>query len=344
MRRSINLKLDTYTYLLLGFLVVILLLFTITRPTMLWKLESWQSMAMQMPEYGVMTLGVMLCFIAGCIDVSFVALGDLASIFGVMFIIKMTADNASTGNVVLAIIGGILIALATGIVGGLINGNLITRLGIPPILATLATQMVYRGLAIALTRGDAVTGLPPLYSEIGHKYLFGFLPVPMLVFIIVFLFCAFLLNYTTFGKKLYMIGSNPKATRFSAINNTRIINTTFVINGMIGVIGALLMVSTYNSAKADYGSSYIMRCILILVLAGVLPTGGVGKISNVLISIIIIQIISSCVNMFSQLNTYYSSLFSSVLLLVTLMLTSRLLGEGKIQRLRKKKDIPKPEN
>ena len=67
-----------------------------------------------------------------------------------------------------------------------------------------------------------------------------------------------------------MIGSNPKATRFSAINNTRIINTTFVIN-TIGVIGALLMVSTYNSAKADYGSSYIMRCILILVLAGVLP-------------------------------------------------------------------------
>ena len=101
MRRSINLKLDTYTYLLLGFLVVILLLFTM--PTMLWKLESWQSMAMQMPEYGVMTPGVMLCFIAGCIDVSFVALGDLASIFGVMFIIKMTADNASTGNVVLAI-------------------------------------------------------------------------------------------------------------------------------------------------------------------------------------------------------------------------------------------------
>jgi simple sugar transport system permease protein len=309
---------------------------------MLWRVNSWQSMAMQFPEYGVMTLGVMLCFIAGCIDVSFVALGDLASIFGVMFIIRMTGDNLNAGNTPLIILGGILIALITGVIGGLINGNLISRLGIPPILATLATQMVFRGLAIALTRGDAVTGLPPLYSEIGHTYLFGFLPVPLLIFIILFLCCGFLLKYTTYGKKLYMVGSNQKASRFSAINTTKVINTTFVINGVLAVIGALLMVSTYNSAKADYGSSYLMRCILILVLAGVLPDGGVGKVSNVLISIITIQIISSCVNMFPQLNTYYSSLFSSVLLLITLMITSRLLGDGSIRKLIKK-DTPEPE-
>ena len=100
---------DTYTFLLLG-LVAILLLFSITRPTMLWRVNSWQSMAMQFPEYGVMTLGVMLCFIAGCIDVSFVALGDLASIFGVMFIIRMTGDNLNAGNTTLIILGGILIA------------------------------------------------------------------------------------------------------------------------------------------------------------------------------------------------------------------------------------------
>jgi simple sugar transport system permease protein len=137
-----------------------------------------------------------------------------------------------------------------------------------------------------------------------------------------------------------MLGSNPKAARFSAINTTKMINATFVIAGVCAAIGGLLMVSTMNSAKADYGSSYVMRCILILVLAGVLPDGGVGKIINVLIAIVTIQIIATCVNMFPELNTYYSSLISAVLLIVMLIVTSRLLGERKVKKT-KKIDLPK---
>ena len=162
-------------------------------------------------------------------------------------------------------------------------------------------------------------------------------------FLIVFSVCAVLLRFTTYGRKLYMLGSNPKAARFSAINTTRMINTTFVIAGVCAAIGGLLMVSTMNSAKADYGSSYLMRCILILVLAGVLPDGGVGKILNVLIALITIQIISSGVNMFSELNTYYSSLISAVLLIVMLIVTSRLLGERKVKKV-VKKELPKESN
>lgn len=338
MKKKTGVKFN-YTFLLLGLLVLVLAAFTIAKPASFWKLDTWQAMTMQFPEYGVMTLGVMLCFIAGCIDVSFVALGDLATVFGVMFMTRMTADGANAGSTGLIIVAGILIALAVGVVGGLINGNLISRLGIPPILATLATQMVFRGLAIALTRGDAVSGIPAAYSEAGHLNLLGFLPVPLFVFLVIFLICAVLLKFTTYGRKLYMIGSNPKAARFSAINTTRMINATFVINGVIAAIGALLMVSTMNSAKADYGSSYLMRCILILVLAGVLPDGGMGKIFNVLVSIITIQIIASGVNMFPDLNAYYSSLISSVLLLIVLMATTRLLTDRKVR----KKELHKTE-
>ena len=225
---------SNYTFLLLGLLVVILAVFSILKFDALWVNKgTWPSMFMQFPEYGVMTLGVMLCFIAGCIDVSFVALGDLATIVGATFMVKMTAGGANEGSTGLIIIGGILIAFAVGAVGGLINGNLVSRLGIPPILATLATQMVFRGLAIALTRGDAVSGIPAAYSEAGHINLFGFLPMPLFIFIVVFLICAFLLRFTTYGRKLYMIGSNQKAARFSAINTTRMINATFIINGVI---------------------------------------------------------------------------------------------------------------
>lgn len=336
-RKSVS---ENYTFLLLGLLVVILVVFTITKSSTLWSLPTWKSMSMQFPEYGVLTLGVMICFISGCIDVSFVALGNFASIIGTMLMLQVSEGNIPEEQAGLMIILGILLALVVGGIGGYINGNLISRLGIPPILATLATQQVFTGLSIALTKGYAVTGIPPIYSEVGHISLFGILPVRLLVFIIVFLIFAFLLKYTVFGKKLYMIGSNPKAAKFSAINTTKMINTTFVINGVCAAIGALLMVATMNSAKADYGSSYLMRCILILVLAGVLPSGGMGKILNVLISIITIQIIATSVNMFPELNSYYGSLISAALLLVVLMATTRLLGERKFRRA-EKKELPK---
>ena len=341
MKKSKGIKFN-YVYLLIGLLILVLAFFTITKAEKLWNPSTWASIAVQFPEYGVMTLGVMLCFIAGCIDVSFVALADLSTVVGFMFMVKMTENGAE--NVGWIVLVGVLIALAVGALGGLLNGNLISRLGIPPIMATLATQMVFRGIAIGVTQGNPVTGIPELYSNIGHFSVLGFQPVPIIVFLIVFAIIGFLLRYTTYGRKLYMLGSNPKAARFSAINTTRMVNSTLVIAGVCAAIGGLLMVSTMNSAKADYGSSYLMRSILILVLAGVLPDGGMGKILNVLIAIVAIQIIATGVNMFPNLNTYYSNLISAVMLLVMLVATSRLLGERKTRKVTDKKELPKAES
>lgn len=323
---------DNYIFLLLGLLVIIIAFFSATKFNTLWNLGVWKAMTMQFPEYGVLTLGVMVCFISGNIDLSFVALGDLAAVLACMLMQQITAGKIPEEYTGLVIIVAILIAFIVGGLGGLINGNLITRLGIPPILATLATQLVFKGISVGLTQGNAVSGIPEVYSEIGHTNVFGFLPFPLLVFMVVFIFFAVLLRFTTYGEKLYLIGANPRAARFSAINTTKIVNTSFVLNGICAAIGGLLMVVSMNSAKADYGSSYLMRCILILVLAGVLPDGGIGKIFNVLISIVIIQIIASCVNMFPQLNSYYGNLVWGTLLIVILMVTSTLLRERKIRK------------
>ena len=321
-----------YTFLLLGLLAAVLVVFTVMKSSMLWTMSSWRGMTMQFPEYGVFALGVMLCFIIGCIDVSFVALGNFATVVAFKLLLIFTKGGIPKEQIGPFVILAILIALAVGAIGGYLNGNLISRLGIPPILATLATQLVFSGLSIALTKGNAVQGIPEVYGRVGHMNLFGFLPMPLFIFLVVFLICAFLLKYTVYGKKLYMTGANQKVARFSAINTTRMINTTFIINGMFAAVGALLMVSTMNSAKADYGSTYLMRCILILVLAGVLPAGGMGKIRNVLISVVIIQIVSSGVNMFAQINAFYSNLISAILLLVMLVATSYLLGEKKLRK------------
>ena len=321
----------SYTFMLLGLMAVVLLFFTLTRGAMLWKGDVWLGIAMQFPEYGVVTLGLMFCFICGKMDMSFMALGNFATIMAVRYMAGR-ADSPAGG----VILVGILIALAIAACGGLINGLLVAYLDIPPVMATIAMQLVWTGLSVALTNGNTVKGLPALYTEIGHKYLFGFLPVPLLIFLVIFAISYFLLQHTVYGEKLYMVGTNIKAAEFSAINTKRMVIGTYILCDVICCIGCLIMISTLASAKADYGTSYVMRCILILVLAGVLPDGGMGRIWNVLIAIVTIQIIATGVNMFSNLNTYYASLIWGALLIVVLIMSigagSGLLAKLKRQR------------
>lgn len=317
-----TLQKHSYTVMLLGLMAVVLLFFTITKGAMLWKGDVWLGIAMQFPEYGVITLGLMFCFICGKMDMSFVALGDFATIMAVRYM--ASRSEAAPGGVILV---GILIALAIACIGGVINGVLVAYLDIPPVMATIAMQLVWTGLSVALTSGNTVKGLPALYTEIGHKYVFGFLPVPLLIFLAVFAIAWFLLNHTVYGEKLYMVGTNIKAAEFSAINTKRMVIGTYILCDVICCIGCLLMVNTLASAKADYGTSYVMRCILILVLAGVLPDGGMGKIGNVLIAIVTIQIIATGVNMFQSLNTYYASLIWGGLLLVVLVMSTGAWGD-----------------
>lgn len=319
-----------YTFMLLILMAIVILLFTILKGKNFWQPTLWQGMMAQFPEYGIMALGLMFCFICGKMDMSFMMLGNFATIMAVKYIVGKVTDGMGNDQIGGIIIVGMLIAIAIAVVGGIINGLLVTQLNIPPVMATISMQMVWLGISTALTRGDTVTGLPTLYTEIGHKNLFGWLPVPMLIFIILFIICAFVLKYTVYGEKIYMIGTNEKASKFSSINTTGIVIVTYIICDVMATIGALIMVSTMASAKADYGTSYVTRAILILVLAGVLPSGGMGKILNVLITIITIQIIATGVNLFPNLNTYYASLIWGGLLVIVLILSTKMTDEGLI--------------
>lgn len=319
-------KNNRYTTMLLGLWALVLIFFTATKGNLFWQGSLWKGMMFQFPEYGCMTLGLMFAFISGHMDMSFVMLGNFSSIIAVKYMIANVSEGMTNGQIGGVILVGIGIALAIAIVGGIINSLLVSRLNIPPVMATIAMQLVWQGFSTALTRGYAVQGLPALYTTIGHTSLFGFLPVPLLIFIVLFLIAAFLLKFTVFGEKLYMLGTNKKAARFSAINVHGMLMTTYILSAVFSCIGTLIMVSTMGSAKADYGISYTMRCILILVLAGVLPDGGMGKIRDVLLAILTIQCIATGVNLFSNMNTYYGSLIWGGLLIIVLIASTKMTG------------------
>ena len=187
-------------------------------------------------------------------------------------------------------------ALATGAVCGLLNGVLIAYVEVPAILATLTTMTIYTGLAFGITKGTSISGFADPVLYIGNGYLLG-IPMPMVVLIVCVVLVWFLLERTTYGFKVYMVGSNPTAAVFSGVNNRRIILTTHILTGLLSATAGFVALARTNSANPEYGVSYILMTILIAVLGGVSVYGGHGKVWGVVLALAALQLLSTGFNM-----------------------------------------------
>ena len=172
-----------------------------------------------------------------------------------------------------------LAGVAVGTIVGLINGFVIAYLGVSPILATLGTMTMCKGLSIGLTRGNVISGFPDPIVFLGNGTLMG-VPVALLIFLALCVPVAVLLNKSPFGHRIYMIGSNEKATRYSGVDTKRVLLGVYVLSSLLAVVAALVMMARFNSANASYGESYLLVTILAAVLGGVDPFGGFGKVGG----------------------------------------------------------------
>jgi simple sugar transport system permease protein len=342
MKFNVAALLKSYQVRLVIMMVGVFALFTVLKPGMFLQFSTFSSMSVQLPEYGVMALGVTLAFISGCIDVSFMYLANLCAIIAVIIMRNVTKGSIPADQTGLYVFLGIAGAMVTGVIAGIFNGTLIAKVNIPPILATLATGQIFSGISKVLTLGRAINGVPEMFADAGMYKVFGFVPVPLIIFLLLFLMVVFLLKRTVYGSNLYLLGSNRTAARFSGMKVTRRIITTFALCGALSAIAGLLMTVSYNSAKPDYGSSYLMQCILIAVLGGISPNGGYGKIGGVLLAIITVQIISTGFNMFSGISNYLRSLLTGVLLVGMMIINYMGQNGQKIFRWRKRRRFTRP--
>lgn len=302
---------------LLIILAIVLLTFSILKPDIFLSKDYLISMLYLFPEFGILALGMMLCMISGGIDLSVVAVANFSSIICCMLLVHTVGPEGSGVSAVAMLAVAILVSLAVGALSGLLNGFLIAKLGIPPILATLGGSDLIMGLAVALTKGSSISGLPPILSQAGTHYIFGLIPVPLVVFVICATIVAWQLEKTTFGYKLYMLGSNSKATRYSGVNNDRVLMRAYMTSGILAAMSGILMCARFNSARADVGTSYTMQAILICVLGGISPNGGFGTVRGAVVSVLILQVLSSGFNMFPFLSNFYRDLiWGAVLILV----------------------------
>jgi simple sugar transport system permease protein len=211
-------------------------------------------------------------------------------------------------------------SMTIGAIAGLLNGLLITRFALPPILATLGSGLVFTGFAVALTGGSAVMGFPAAVAWLGNGRLLG-IPVPLIVFVLLAVGLHLVLTRTSFGLKATLYGANPLAALYAAIDVDRLLVRVYVSSGMFASIAGLVVMSRANSAKADYGSSYLLLAVLIAVLGGVNPYGGYGRVIGVVLAVLSMQFLSSGLNML-QVSNFARELIWGVLLIFVMIINT----------------------
>ncbi|AXO16153.1 MULTISPECIES: ABC transporter permease [Thalassospira] len=286
---------DGHLTVLIGLIITLMTAGAIVSDGNYLSLFNLQSMAGQVPEIGLLAIGVLLamCVGNGGIELSGIALANLSGV--VAATIAVSFFSASQDPEIFSLIF-IVVALATGFLGGLLNGLLIAYLKITAILCTLGTQMLFIGLAVAISDGRSVrVGAPgPLY-EIGNGLLFE-IPISFLLFIGVACIIGFVLRYTPFGMWLMLNGSNPKAAEYAGFPKNKVIISTYTVSGILSSLAGIIIAARTINVKWDYGTSYLLVAILIAVMAGVKPEGGYGRVICVVLSAITLQMMSSMLN------------------------------------------------
>jgi len=320
---------------LLVMLVFVFLLMTVLRPHQFATMTNFNSMMRQFPEYGIMAIGISLTMITGGIDLGVVGTANLSAIIAAKFLIGSVPQGSTPAQVVPYLIIAVLLSLSVGLACGTIAGPLISHFNIPAILATLGTQQLFTGIAIGITSGRPQSRLPLLYSRIGNTEFFRFVPLSFVIFSAVAVGIGLMLSRTRFGTCMYMMGTNPRAARYAGLNNTTIILRTYMISGLLSSVAGLIMMARANSAKADYGAPYTLQCVLIAVLGGIDPNGGFGKIAGVTMAILILQFLSSGLNMFNNISNFYRDVIWGGVLILVLVFNTLLSWRNERRAVRK---------
>lgn len=281
-------------------------------------LANFGSMSVQFPQLGLLSLAMTVTMLTGGIDLSVVGIANLSGILAALALTRgLAASPDGAGSVWYSLLG-VGISLSTGVLCGLFNGFLISRAGIAPILATLGTMQLYTGIGIYLTKGSAVFGLPRLITYLGNGVI-GPFPVPLLIFALLTVVVAVLLNRFPFGLKVRLLGTNSVASKYAGIDNASVLLRTYALSGLLASVAGVLIMAQTNSAKADYGASYTLQAILVSVLGGVNPNGGFGSVLGVLLAILILQFLSSGFNML-QLSNFFTQFMWGAMLLFAMVI------------------------
>lgn len=271
--------------------------------------NSYSSIIQAGMDLSFMVFPMIFILLLGDIDVS---IGSILCISGMV----MGMVYESTQNTVLAI-GACLL---TGVTAGLINGLLITGFReISAVIVTIATMLLYRGIAKIILDVRSLTKFPEWFGNLGYGSYMG-IPIALLVFVVVAVIFGLVLHKTTYGRTLYAIGNNSEGAFFSGIRVNRVKLITFVLMGLMAALSAIFYLGRSPSVVANIGEGYELRVIAICVLGGVSTSGGKGKVFGPIIAVFIMAFLD-------KLLGYNGVQPAARIMLVGILLVFALLAE-----------------
>jgi len=253
--------------------------------------------------------------------------------FGMTGVILTGGIDLSVGSslAVTAIIGAMLLTagvpellmipmvLACGLALGAVNGFTVTKLRLQPFVATLIGMSVFRGVALILSGGRAVSGLRgfPVLEALGRGDFLG-VPMPVWLFIAVFGLFLFLLQYTALGRRIYAVGSNTTAAQLAGVNITKTKMFVYAISGLMASVSGLILVSRLGSAQPIMGIGLELDAIAAVALGGTSLSGGRGKLYGTMAGVLIITILSNGMNIMG-VSSYYQTVITGIVILLAVL-------------------------
>ena len=280
-------------FMSLAAMVVIL---AISSPYFL-TVNNISAIALQMSVVAIMAIGQMLVILSGGIDLS---AGSILALSGVSTTLMMTNG--------MPIFPAILIGIAVGCLCGILSGLLVAFGHLPPFIATLGMMGIARGVALLLTKGGSVFGLPDGFNILGGGHLkdisdrifgsfLGEIPVPVLFTIILAVLAHFILTRTPFGRYVYAIGSNTQAAMLSGINVSRELLKIYALNGLLCGFAGVIQASRLNTGQPTTGTGYELDVIAACVIGGTSLSGGSGTILGAMIGALIMGVLRNGCNL-----------------------------------------------
>ncbi len=235
-----------------------------------------------MTEIGLIALPMTFVIITGGIDLS------VGAIVGLCAIMLGVSWKSFGFPLPLAIV----FALFVGALAGFVNGFVITRVKVPPLIMTIATLALYRGLAEGVSQAHSVRSYPEWFYVLGQGSVFG-VPTQLLILIVLIVVAGVALDRTTFGRTLYAIGANETAARFSALAVDRTKLIVYTLSGLASALAGVVLVSRVTTTRMDMGMGYELDVIAAVVLGGASIFGGSGTIWGTVVGLVMIQLLKN---------------------------------------------------
>ena len=293
---------------ILAVLVVIALVVLAAQSDKFFTLDNLLNQGRLMTEVGLIAIIMTFVIVTGGIDLSVGSiLGMVAILIGVFW-----------QNMGLPLPVAVGLGLVVGTFAGFVNGIVITRFRVPPLIATLATLALYRGIAEGISQARSVRGYPEWFYVLGQGNLLG-VPTQLWLLGLVALIAAVILGFTTWGRVTYAIGSNETAARFSGLRVDWIKVAIYSASGFAAALAAAIFVSRVSTTRSDMGTGLELDAITAVVLGGTSIFGGRGTIIGTVLGLILIQALKNGLSLAGVKSDGTIVLIGAVLILTILL-------------------------